>query len=44
MRSLSLFVRQLMSAVLGTKKPTPYLDPLVFSLVYSFCNIWMLRR
>ena len=44
MGSLSLFVRQRMSSVLGTEKPTPSLDPLVFSLAYCFCSIWMLRR
>jgi len=44
MGSLSRFVRQLISSVLGTEKPTPSLDPLVFSLAYYFCNIWMLCR
>jgi len=41
---LSLFVRQWMSSVFGTEKPTPSLAPLAFSLAYSPCRIWMLRR
>jgi len=44
MGSLSLGVRQWMSSILGTEKPTPSLDPLVFSHAYCFCSIWMLRR
>ena len=44
MGSLSLFVHQWMSSGLGTEKPTPSLYPLVFSLAYCFCSIWMLRR
>jgi len=44
MGPLSLFVRQWMSSVLGTEKPTPSLAPLAFSLVYCFCRIWMLRQ
>jgi len=43
MGSLSLFVRQWMSSVLGTEKPTPNLTPLAFSLADYFCRIWMLR-
>jgi len=44
MGSLSLFVRQWMSSVLGTEKPTPSHASLAFSLAYCFCRIWMLRR
>jgi len=40
----SLFVRQWMSPVLGTEKPTPSLAPMHLSLAYCFCRIWMLRR
>ena len=44
MRSLSLFVRQGMSSILGSEKPTPSLAPLAFSLAYCFCKICILRR
>ena len=44
MGSMSVFVRQWMSSVLGTERRRPSLAPLALSLAYCFYRIWMLCR